>query len=72
MLSKSDYMLYLKHPAWLWIKKNRRELIPSIDVNLQARFDQGHEFEKYVEPLFPNVIHLGFDNFAKSNIQHTD
>ena len=64
MLSKSDYMLYLKHPAWLWIKKNRRELIPSIDVNLQARFDQGHEFEKYVEPLFPDVIHLGFDNFA--------
>ena len=37
-------MLYLKHPAWLWIKKNRRELIPPVDENLQARFDQGHEF----------------------------
>lgn len=64
MLSKSDYMLYLKHPAWLWVKKNRRELMPPIDANLQARFDQGHEFEKYVEPLFPDVIHLGFDNFT--------
>ena len=64
MLSKSDYMLYLKHPAWLWIKKNRRELIPPIDANLQARFDQGHEFEKYVEPLLAPLVRLGFDDFS--------
>jgi len=64
MLSKSDYMLYLRHPAWLWIKKHRRDLLPAIDANLQARFDQGHEFEKYVELLFPSVQHLGFSNFA--------
>ena len=64
MLSKSDYMLYLKHPAWLWIKKNRRELIPPIDDNLQDRFDQGHEFEKYVEPLFDPLVCLGFDDFS--------
>ena len=64
MLSKSDYMLFLKHPAWLWIKKNRRELIPPIDENLQARFDQGHEFEKYVEPLFDPLVCLGFDDFS--------
>jgi len=64
VLSKSDYMLYLKHPAWLWIKKNHRELIPPIDENLQARFDQGHEFEKYVEPLFDPLVCLGFDDFS--------
>ena len=64
MLSKSDYMLYLKHPAWLWIKKNRRELIPPVDANLQARFDQGHEFEEYVKPLFAPLVCLGFDDFS--------
>ena len=64
MLSKSDYMLFLKHPAWLWVKKNKRKLIPPVDANLQARFDQGHEFEKYVEPLFAPLVCLGFDDFS--------
>ena len=38
--------------------------MPLIDANLQARFDQGHEFEKYVEHLFPDLVSLGFENFA--------
>jgi hypothetical protein len=45
-------------------KKNRCELIPPTDANLQARFDQGHEFEKYVEPLFSPLVCLGFDGFS--------
>jgi hypothetical protein len=63
-LSKSDYMLFLKHPAWLWIKKHARHLLPPIDPALQARFDEGHAFEPYAEALFPDLVRLGFLDFA--------
>lgn len=51
-ISKSDYMLYLKHPAWLWVKKNAPDKIPPVDAATQAMFDAGHAFEPYVESLF--------------------
>ena len=51
LISKSEYMLYLKHPAWLWIKKHEKRLLPPIDEALQARFDEGHAFEPFVESL---------------------
>ena len=38
-ISKSEYMLYLKHPAWLWIKKHAKHLMPSVDEALQAYID---------------------------------
>ena len=38
MISKSDYMLFLKHPAWLWIKKNDPSKLPPVDDNMQAMF----------------------------------
>ena len=63
-LSKSDYMLFLKHPALLWIKKHARHLLPPVDAALQARFDEGHAFEPYAEALFPDLIRLGFTDFA--------
>lgn len=61
-LSKSDYMLFLKHPAWLWLKKHDKNKLPPIDDNLQAIFDAGNLFEKYAEQLFPNGVRLGFTN----------
>ena len=42
-LSKSDYMLYLRHPAWLWLKKNDPKKLPPVDENTQALFDSGKE-----------------------------
>ena len=51
LISKSEYMLYLKHPAWLWIKKHAKHLMPPIDEALQARFDEGHAFEPFVRPF---------------------
>ena len=62
-LSKSDYMLYLRHPAWLWLKKHDKSKIPPINAATQARFDAGHDFETYAEHLFPGGTRLGFDNF---------
>lgn len=35
-ISKSDYMLYLRHPAWLWLKKNdkKKYKLPTVSDNL--------------------------------------
>lgn len=52
IISKSDYMLFLKHPAWLWVKKNDPSKIPPVDDATQAMFDAGHAFEPYAESLF--------------------
>ncbi|MBP6005486.1 DUF2779 domain-containing protein [Candidatus Saccharibacteria bacterium] len=63
IISKSDYMLWLKHPAWLWLKKHRPKSLPPIDQNTQALFDAGHLFEEYAEELFDNPIKLGFNSY---------
>lgn len=62
-LSKSDYLLFLKHPAWLWMKKHAKTLLPPIDPATQAIFDTGHEFEQYAEALFPGGVTLGFNDY---------
>lgn len=62
-LSKSDFLLYLKHPAWLWLKKHNPKKLPPIDDSLQQRFDEGHTFEAYAEALFPGGTTLGFNDF---------
>jgi Domain of unknown function(DUF2779) len=64
VLSKSDYLLYLKHPAWLWLKKHDKDKLPPIDDNTQAIFDAGNLFEAYAEQLFPSGIRLGFTDYA--------
>ncbi|PJA39864.1 hypothetical protein CO179_04180, partial [candidate division WWE3 bacterium CG_4_9_14_3_um_filter_39_7] len=58
-------MLFLKHPAWLWLKKFEKHRLPEIDENTQAMFDAGHEFEMYAEQLYQDGVKLGFDNFSK-------
>lgn len=62
-ISKSDYMLFLRHPAWLWLKKNDPNKLPPVDAATQAMFDAGHAFEPYVESLFPEGVTLGFSDF---------
>lgn len=64
LLSKSDYMLYLAHPAWLWLKKHDKEKLPVIDDNAQATFDAGNLFEGYAEKLFGDGVRLGFTDYA--------
>lgn len=66
-LSKSDYMLFLKHPAWLWLKKHDKLKLPPIDEGTQAMFDAGHKFEAYGEALFENGVTLGFNNYNEYN-----
>lgn len=56
-------MLYLKHPAWLWLKKHDKNKLPPVSDDLQAKFDAGHEFEQYAEAHFPDGIKLGFNKY---------
>lgn len=44
-LSKSEYILFLRHPAWLWLKNFDKAKLTPVDDNLQAMFDAGHELE---------------------------
>lgn len=62
-ISKSDYMLFLRHPAWIWVKKHDPKKIPPTDENTQAMFDTGHKFEPYAESLFPEGLALGFEDY---------
>jgi len=62
-ISKSDYMLYLRHPAWLWLKKHDKDKLPPVDDDTQAIFDAGFLFETYAEQLFPDAVKLGFDGY---------
>ena len=63
VLSKSEYMMYLKHPAYLWIKKHDKNKIPPVSADLQAMFDAGNEFEQYAESLFPDGVRVGFNDY---------
>lgn len=65
MLSKSEYMMFLKQPAWLWLKKNDPKKLPPVDENTQALFDAGHQFEPYAESLFPEGATLGFSDYSE-------
>ena len=64
-ISKSDYMLYLRHPAWLWLKKHDKDKLPPVDDDTQAIFDAGFLFESYAEQLFPDAVKLGFDGYGE-------
>lgn len=62
-LSKSEYMMFLRHPAWAWLKKHDKSKLPDVDQNTQAVFDMGHKFEEYAEKLMPDGVRLGFDDY---------
>jgi len=64
-ISKSDYMLFLRHPAWLWLKKHDKDKLPPVDDDTQAIFDAGFLFESYAEQLFPDAVKLGFDGYGE-------
>lgn len=62
-ISKSEYMMFLRQPAWLWLKKHDKGKLPPVDDNTQAIFDAGHMFESYAEQLFPGGVTIGFNNY---------
>lgn len=63
LLTKSEYMMYLKHPAWLWLKVHDKSKLPPVDAGTQAMFDSGHNFEQYAESFYPGATRLGFSDY---------
>lgn len=55
--------MFLKHPAWLWLKRHDKKKLPEPDANLQAMFDAGNLFEGYAEKLFSGIVRVGFENY---------
>lgn len=56
-LSKSDYLKYLICPSYLWLWKNKSEVVPTDeDEAIKQRLEQGNEIEKYARRLFPEGV----------------
>ncbi|MFB6181692.1 MAG: DUF2779 domain-containing protein [Candidatus Magasanikbacteria bacterium] len=64
-LSKSDYIKFLKHPAWLWLKKHKPHLLPEPDEDDEAAFDAGDRFEQKVYEIFPEAVEVDFDDYEQ-------
>ena len=62
LVSKSDYMDFLRHPALLWLKKHDPRKIPPPDAATQQRMASGYDFENYAERLFPEAVNVGFNS----------
>ena len=60
-ISKSNYIFFLQHPAYLWLRKFDKYKVPPIDEATQDIFDAGNLFESYVEKLYPTAVKIGFD-----------
>lgn len=56
ILSKSTYMRGRQCPKALWLYKNRRELLPSVDPARQAIFDSGTSVGLLAQQLFPGGL----------------
>lgn len=52
-LTKSDYLKYLVHPAYLWLAKNDKTKLPEFNEVAQANMDQGNAVEEVARELFP-------------------
>ena len=52
--------MFLRQPAWLWLKKHNEAKLTPISESTRAIFDAGNLFETYAEQLFNDGIRLGF------------
>ena len=63
-LTKSEFIQFLKHPGFLWLKKYDKDKLPSLE-DIQHILDMGNKFEKYAEEYFADSIRLGFNNYME-------
>ncbi len=67
MLTKSDYLKHYQCPKYVWLHKNRKDLLPpGIDEALQKRFDEGFEVEEQAYRLFPGGVSAGTGSFRET------
>jgi len=69
MLSKSNFMQFLRCSCELWLTKQRPDLVPPIDSALQRIFDEGNIIDKLAQKLFPGGVDV--DGFGKPAAENT-
>lgn len=68
MLSKSNFMQFLRCSCELWLVKQRPDLVPSTDPALQRIFDEGNVVDRWAQKLFPGAVNVdGFGMPAAVN-----
>ena len=70
MLTKSNYLIGLQCPKYLWIVKNDKERIPEPDKNAKAKFKTGNVVGVLATKVFKDGIDLSGLDF-KENIDQT-
>ncbi len=66
MLTKSDYIKYLQCQKYLWLYKNRKELLPEgIEDNLARAFAAGYAVEELAYKLYPGGVDVGEGEFQE-------
>lgn len=55
MISKSDYLLWKKHPCWLWLKKNSPDILPPPDAGAQERMRVGADIEEIASKRWTDI-----------------
>ncbi len=60
-VSKSKFLRGLQCHKLLWHAYNAKHLIPAVDAQQQAVFDQGHEVGRLAKQLYPGGIEVGLD-----------
>ncbi len=70
LLTKSNYLIGLQCPKYLWTVTNRKQEMPEFDEATQHRFKQGHILEGYAHKWFSNALNIPTDNFM-GNIRKT-
>lgn len=69
MLTKSNFMQFLRCSCELWLTKQRPDLVPPTDPALQRIFDEGNVVDKWAQKLFPNGVNV--DGFGKPAAENT-
>lgn len=70
ILTKSNYLLGLQCPKFLWITKNDKERIPEPTEIEQKKFDDGTMVGELATTIFPKGINLAGEEF-KENLDKT-
>lgn len=66
-LSKSDYLMGLDCVKALWLKKNRKELMPEYDEATSATFEIGNQVQDLARDFYPGGIMVEAESWDVEN-----
>lgn len=64
-LSKSQFLKGIQCEKYLWLYRNRKDLIPEISDSQQRLFDEGHAIGRLAHQRFPSGPKQGVSDFVK-------